>query len=105
MYQLDMETRDSLDNHRALPGIWRGVIDTRAPQAELFFYRLADGRALVRCEVSDFNLDPTLIGCPVPRSQWRYTNLAETWYTALFPDTPRRVRMSTPTVILSGARE
>ena len=102
MYQLDMETRDSLDNRRTLPGIWRGVIDTRAPQAELFFYRLTDGRTLVRCEVSDFNLDPTLIGCPAPSAQWRYTNLAETWYTALFPDTPRRVRMSTPTVILSG---
>ena len=102
IYQLDMDASDSLGNSRTLAGIWRGVIDTRVPQAELFIYRLPDGRTLVRCAASDFNLDPAQISCPVPMSQWRYTTMNETWYTALFPDASRRVQMSTPTVVMSG---
>ena len=102
IYQLDIGTSDSLGNQRELTGVWRGAIDTKAPDAQLFFYRLADGRTVVRCEVSDFNLDPTQIGCPVPASAWNYTTLAETWYTGLFPNAPRRVRMSTSATIITG---
>ena len=102
-YQIALRTSDSLGNTALLPNMWSGDLDTRAPTVALYQRPLAAGAAEVRCQASDYNLDPAQISCPVPSGQWQLQNLAAPWYVAVFGSASRAVTLTTPLAVVPGA--
>ncbi|MBX3000053.1 MAG: hypothetical protein KF893_16145 [Caldilineaceae bacterium] len=60
IYDLSLRTADALGNERVLPGLWTGVIDTRAPQIVLAGGAVAGQQS---CTVTDFSLGQTSFTC------------------------------------------
>lgn len=106
-YQLDLRARDMLGNRSVTPKLWRGVIDTRAPQVTLtarptgavyFDTAASTYRAAVTylCAAQDQYLDDASLACPganLPPPTRSFEN--DPIIQGLFPDLTVRSGLAT----------
>ena len=104
VYTLNVSSTDSLGNSRLQQNIWNGDLDSMAPRVQYFFRDIGGGKAVVKCVVEDYHLDPAQISCPVPSAQWTIENERAAWYTDLFGSRAQAIRMTTGLVVIETAQ-